>query len=67
MEMPEPARLAGGRVADVAKKGGNADICRDVPYPHVDAGLLVLGQQRAAILVIDGRDVERPLGSRAKA
>ena len=43
MEMPEPARLVGGRIADIAKKGGNADIRRDIPYPHVDAGLLVFG------------------------
>jgi len=34
---------------------------------RVDAGAVLLGQQRAAIQVVDGSDVEGPPGSRANA
>jgi len=67
VEMAQPARFVGRRVSDIANKGGHADIRRDVPNPHVDAGSVVFGQQRQAIRVVDGSDVERPSGSSANS
>ena len=68
MEAAQPARIAAvGLVTDIAEQGGDADIGRDVPQPDGNPGLVKFRQQRSAVRIVDGSDVETPPGSRANA
>src|SRR5262249_57985516 len=60
MEATQPTWLVHRWVMDITEEGGYANLRRDIPQPHRNAGLVVFGEQRPTVLVVYGSNVENP-------